>query len=67
VNKLEICDYFYDILVIREEKSKKFSKEENETEIISESQTGEEVPKIFDELKEYYDVKEEEERKNEEI
>jgi hypothetical protein len=54
--------------VTREEKTKKFQKKRmNETEILSESQTAEEVQKIFDELKEYYDVKEEKERKNEEI
>jgi hypothetical protein len=63
VNKLKICDYFYDILVVREEKNKKISKEENETEVLSESQTAEEVQKIFDELEEYYDDKEEEEKK----
>jgi hypothetical protein len=65
VNKLKICDYFYDVLVAREEKNKKISKENNETEVLSKSQTVEEVQKIFDELKEYY--KEEEEKKDEEI
>jgi hypothetical protein len=50
--------------VVREEKNKKISKEENETEVLSESQTVEEVQKIFDELKEYYDDKEEEEKNN---
>jgi hypothetical protein len=60
VNKLKICDYFYDVLVAGEEKNKKISKEENcTTEVLSESQTAEEVQKIFDELKEYYDDKEE--------
>jgi hypothetical protein len=34
---------------------------------LSESQTADEVQKIFDELEEYYDSKEEDERKNEEI
>jgi hypothetical protein len=67
VNKLKICDYFYDILVAREEKNKKISKEENETEVLSESQTAEEVQKIFDELEEYYDDLEEKEIENEEI
>jgi hypothetical protein len=38
----------------------------NETEILSESQTAEEVQKIFNDLEEYYDVKEER-KKNEEI
>jgi hypothetical protein len=31
VNKIKICDYFYDVLVAREEKNKKNSKEDNET------------------------------------
>jgi hypothetical protein len=63
VNKLKICDYFYDILMTRVEKDKKISKEDNETEVLSKSQTAEEVQKIVDNLEEYYDVKEEEERK----
>jgi hypothetical protein len=67
VNKLKICDYFYDVLLVREEKNKKISKEDNETEVLSKKQTVEEVQKIFDELKEYYDDKEEEEKKIEEI
>jgi septin family protein len=67
INKLKICDYFYDVLVAREEKNKKISKEENQTEVLSESQTAEEVQKIFDDLEEYYDAKEKDERKNEEI
>jgi hypothetical protein len=65
VNKLKICDYFYDVLVAREEK-KEISKEENETEVLSDGQTAEEIQKIFDELEEYYDDKEEEKSKNEE-
>jgi hypothetical protein len=43
VNKLKICDYFYEVLVAREEKNKKILKEENETEVLSKSQTTEEV------------------------
>jgi hypothetical protein len=50
-----------------EKKKIKNLKEENETEVLSETQTAEEVQKIFDDLKEYYDIKEEDERKNEEI
>jgi hypothetical protein len=49
--------------VAREEKNKKISKEDNETEVLNKSQTAEEVQKIFDELNEYYDDKEEEEKK----
>jgi hypothetical protein len=48
--------------VAREEKNK-FQKKE----IMSESQTAENFQKIFDDLKEYYDDKEDNERKNEEI
>jgi hypothetical protein len=55
--------------VAREEKNKKISKEDNETEVLSKSQTAEEVQKTFDDLEEYYDDLEEKEveRKNEEI
>jgi hypothetical protein len=37
------CDYNYDVFIAREEKNKKISKEENETEVLSKSQTLEEV------------------------
>jgi hypothetical protein len=40
VNKSKICDYFYNVLVAREEKNKKISKEENQTEILSERKTA---------------------------
>jgi hypothetical protein len=43
-------------LWIEKKKNKKISKEENETEVLNESQTAEEVKKIFDDLEEYYDV-----------
>jgi hypothetical protein len=67
VNKLKICDYFYDVLVAREEKNKNISKENNEIEVLSKKQTAEEVQKIFDELNEFYDDLEEKEIENEEI
>jgi hypothetical protein len=37
--------------VAREEKNKKISKKDNETEVLSKSQTAEEVQKIFDNWK----------------
>jgi excinuclease UvrABC helicase subunit UvrB len=56
VNKSKICNYFYEVLVAREEKIKENTKEKKKSKTINQSQTAEEVQNFFDELKQYYDI-----------